>query len=1065
MNSTQLKRAYVSPLPFIENNQPPCNKKCKRIDTVHGHPIDSAPDHSQKKSPLTSRTIMPSKRSALAGLKMLLFEAFSALSCNRLKAAHVTVLKRHYGTVEPLLSQVLALLNSGEKIDLNRDDWTTILKERPQLLCRCPAELLDDDDLYAVACVASCGGADILRQLPDNRRQAIYTKACEKHPSFIKDMPPCDRTPTLCRMAFEDNWQLCAYLPEEDQTEAFYRSLCQQFPTVLCYMPEEKKTRELCLQACAAMGSLLGEVPLRHRDRDMYETACNQSATAFLYMSEQEQLLYPDICTQACQKEVPLLRNVSCHLHSEQLFEDVIKSNPLALQWVPKEHRSPKLCELACKKNGRALEWVPDTERNRFICEMALAADCDAIKAVAHLPDDLLTEGLMKSACEAMACSNRSIITDKRDSQLLVARAAGKPYASEIYRILVDDKNMLYLLPEIPEHERTLARCSAGLRNDSFKTEWIPNGHIGSELLFGHGKRVAGFDIQARALALMPGKEYESFLYLSALENSCKQIELLTWPALPTWLKSRLARFLATTGFSLPTGVLPGAESLHSTASPLTYSLDGLFLPELLAVCHTAHGYTPGNRAYGLHFQDFLKEQLQRHQTLPSPAAADLFRLKHGKDKLGNRTVKVREGEKVYHYKFQRQKESLATLLTEGLVHAFRAQQHSGPWSKLCSDLPADPCFFELDEPYWPTDIESWNDKPEMGQRPNGSRYINVYRYTATDDYSHYAHKADNGTAYPYRRPEEGLLKACYDMGIFAGMGLPLTSTLPAFHNDMEGRSWAFLHGVFHCDQHEQAGRLIAWNSSATEHPDIGVSGLRDVGDFEPFGHIDSLFGRDQNMRMKQPEAVGQRLALANTLGENLVTAILLRARLRQKSSDYYYRNEDEVDRTALFIRDAFHHLLAGMQALRCRPQSTDNSLACTVMGLTAEQYHDWSRDTARELLYWTAEQPDNEALKKAALTGQPLPDCYARDLIMTGRPSTLLYPQAPPLGEEFVYPDDFQDSSGHLNLGAANATFPLTTLLNGLTKMAGGVIQHRELLSAQPGPESMEWESVYPKV
>ena len=1062
MDHIQLARFHRPAAPQVS-----CNGACKSAfeptDTaasVHLGGISSLP---QPRPPLTSRTIVPFELPALARLKGDLFESFDALSQNRLNAGHLAVLKRHYGTIKPLLSQVVALLEKGVAVDLSREDWDTVLQNKPQLLSRVPAELLDSDDLYVAACAARYGQSEIVQQIPEHRRQAVYARVCEKSPSFIKHIPAHDRTPALCRKVFEKDWSQFIWLPEEDKTEAFYCSLCQQHPDALWMMDPKKRSREACLQACAVDGRVLKYVPQRHRGREIYETACKQRARAFRDMPEEEQCLYPDIVAAVCKKQGDLLEYVCPRLHSEQLFEDAINSDPQALQWVPEARRSAKLCELACKKSGLALEWVPEEQRNSHICKIALAADSDATKAVVYLPDDLLTEELMKWACQSISSVGFSTLEDGRNSRLLAERAVDKPYASDIFRILIDDKRLFFLLEDIPAHEYTLARCQRSCHHDSYDPEEIPERHICSELLFGDCKQIFGLQLHERALALMPEEEYESFLHLSAVEDSFKQVALLTWPQLPGRLKKRLASFLAATGTPLPTRVLPGAESLRSVESPLAYQLNAPYLPELLAVCHTEHGYTPTNRAYGLHFQNYLDEQLELCHTLPRPTGADAPRLNDAKDKLGNRTVKVREGEKVYHYKFQRQKESLASLLTEGFVHAYRVQQRSGPWSKLCSDLPSDPRFFELDEPFWPDDINSWKDQPEIGVRPDGSRYINVYRYTATDDYSHYAHKADEGTQHPYLRPEEGILKACYDMGVFAGMGLPLTSTLPAFHNTHEKRSWIFLHAAFQRVLHQQAGCLGAWNSTATEHPDIGVSGLRDVGDFEPFGRIDSLFDRDseRGMRGHQPVAAGQRLAFANTLGENLITAILLRARLRQNAPDYHYRNNKEVERTALFVRDACHHLLAGMQAQNGRPLTTDNSLACAVMGLTAEQYCDWSRDTAREILYWTAAQPDSETIKQAALTGQPLPDCYARDINSTGRPSALLYPQDFEPEKNVVYPDHFFNSEGQLNLGAHNAAFPLATLINGLTKMAAGVIRRPKLPTAQPEPESMEWASV----
>ena len=61
-------------------------------------------------------------------------------------------------------------------------------------------------------------------------------------------------------------------------------------------------------------------------------------------------------------------------------------------------------------------------------------------------------------------------------------------------------------------------------------------------------------------------------------------------------------------------------------------------------------------------------------------------------------------------------------------------------------------------------------------------------------------------------------------------------------------------------------------------------------------------------------------------------------------------------------------------------------------------------------------------------------------DLRNTGKLCTTLYPnQLLPATNQ--YPQDFHNSAGHLNLGANSNTFPLISLMQGLTTLAAGLL------------------------
>ncbi len=60
------------------------------------------------------------------------------------------------------------------------------------------------------------------------------------------------------------------------------------------------------------------------------------------------------------------------------------------------------------------------------------------------------------------------------------------------------------------------------------------------------------------------------------------------------------------------------------------------------------------------------------------------------------------------------------------------------------------------------------------------------------------------------------------------------------------------------------------WSSTATDRPDYGYDGLRDLRDIEFFGEIHSYFNSTNTKQYFYPEFVMQRLAFINVLCESI---------------------------------------------------------------------------------------------------------------------------------------------------------------------------------------------------
>ena len=770
---------------------------------------------------------------------------------------------------------------------------------------------------------------------------------------------------------------------------------------MLSHIGVKARTPALCRLVCQHNGEALAHVPatVLKDHPELYEIACTNNGMALQFIE-------------------PAARSLA-------LCQAAVTSCAKALTLVPETHRSAELYRLACRKSGAALQYIDSTERTDELCQLAINAERQSQLAFPYLAARMITQDL----CERV-CHDYIIYLEHIPAHL-------NPWP--LYRSAIA-KLGAHALWHIPRKHRTAALCAEALeRGVAAVTSEIPVEHWNLDL-FVLAIPSGRWDpaLLKWAKEVLPGHDYLFLLTLCAVQNGTVQLQMLTSPSLSSLTKVVLVSFLVTG----QTPFMPGRPycfgDLQSEQGSLCWARFNRGSYPLLTACYQHPTYEPPLNQAGRAVEEYIAEQLRTFRSCLQLPIMEQVDLGHAGEQVGGRTVKVDEADCVVYYKFQKEKEELTTLVREGLVHRYREQHPDSPMARLASDLPGDPLFFELDEQNWPADVDEWPDAPKKLSRPDGSRFINIYRYRASADYSRYAHQPDSDAIDPWQKPEAGILAACHDMGLFAAHGLPLTSMSPAFHDSDSGRSWLVLHSLLGYKPFGVLpGTFGAWNTVATEFCDLGYSGLRDVGDFEPFAAIDSLFDKEDVSQQAQPVAVGQKLAFVNTICENLLAAILVRSRLRQCSPDYHFENDKAVSETATFIHDVCRQFLRGMG-------EGVPDLLPTVLNVDNSTVQTWLDRSAREILYWTAAQPNYHSPETPAFAKDDRPwdhaDCYALHLRHTGRLSPKLYSHEQICAHKH-YPEDFHNVNMHLNLGANNTVFPLISLVKGFIQLGTGLL------------------------
>ena len=718
-----------------------------------------------------------------------------------------------------------------------------------------------------------------------------------------------------------------------------------------------------------------------------------------------------------CSATGALLQGKRFKPEGADFYERLLQEDPEAsIECIPETSRTAVHYLLACQNHGGDLELVPEPHRTPEVC---LAACRDYGDALQWVPERHLTPEVCRAACRSYGGA----------------------------------------LQWVPEWHRTKKLCQLACDacyiacqyaiEGSLTVEWFVDAlncrRFHSSLFLTHAKR------------LLPGADFQSLLERTFLCGYSTQMAMLTSKQVSSVQKEQVIGWMLNPG-SWPTPEPAKASDLCDMASPLTNSRENPELQHLqVAALKTGH-WTPPRYNAGKCLLGEIEQTLSKAAVVLPARGETLFQAKG--NTVGGRTLKIGQGEMATYYKFQREGESLRTLMQEGAVHTVR-ERHPLLFGPLRSKLPGDTCFFKLDLDLLPQGLPRFDDPPAIKQDESGHSYVHVYRYVASAEYSVYAHIADHSdVGNPYRKGEQGLVTACHDIGQFVAMGLVPSSTLPAFHNSERKRQWTALHALFSQEyQQLYPGTFGGWNSVATEKCDFGYGGFRDVGDFEPFCDIESFLNRADTEENLQAPELEQSFCLVNAVCENLLAANLIRARLRQIGSDYHYKNPQACQQTEAFIEQTLLSFLKGMYAERMQSDN-DSAFLRKRLELDKPAYERWLRRAAAEMLYWTAKQPDPEKPEQPPF-GEVSPlyshkDGYALHLNRTGRLDPDLYPDGEE-GNAPVYPDHFHNQSGQLNLGSHNAVFPLTTLMRGLVRLCTGMLtyDHRTMpLSPEPLPE-----------
>ncbi|USE38438.1 DUF4116 domain-containing protein [Endozoicomonas sp. SCSIO W0465] len=769
-------------------------------------------------------------------------------------------------------------------------------------------------------------------------------------------------------------------------------------------------------------------VPREARTDALFELACKKSPDALRFYPENKPI--SDHLLITAIKHFGVLEFCPDHKKTAELCEVAVRRNGSALKYVPDKFKTAALCQMAVDNDPKAIYLIPEA---MITFEMCLAASkggklpvkrldflteaqqieiyrtafaCGEASTFMRTPEHFITDDFLKSVCTSKEYRHTPL---NWTEHLNLQRFVGKDKALELYSLA------LSLSPEalkdVPESFRKGAILDIALSKDVSVLKYVPEENLSFDqiclkasvsklmmnpFLYSNKQDLRNQLIMENKLPYVPTDMQLAFLTCSSVkrEDKLRFIDSLDFPT-----------------YTFPNQVM--TAPLICQKSPLDFLHTNLFLIPLISTAHQVTGFTLPNAAVGESINRYIARHMPssfRLQDIPeglSPANASAIRT------VGGRTIQClkTDGQATY-FKFQRAGEPLETLAREGLLYQVIANT---PGLAFKSELPQYQAFMQLplsDELMFL--IGNFDDPVEIITR-DGQKYINIFSYTAPDAYHRYAHSPEAEGDCPRERPEQGILMACHDAGYMISMGLVPTSMLQCLHDTESGRGWVALHAAMNraCDRaHDSvySGTLGAWNTLATDKIDFGYCGMRDLGDYETFGDIQSCLRQKDTSDHCYPPKVSQRIALANSICEIILSAVLVRSRLRQGESGYHYKNPQALKETASFVESACNQFLSGLMPM----PDTRNQLQ-SLLGREEHEYQAWLNRVAQEVLYWTALQPGEPGFDQLAKGEYDPTDCYLNHIGNDKHLCETLYPVD---AYTLLVQRDFFNINNQLNLG-----------------------------------------------
>ena len=759
---------------------------------------------------------------------------------------------------------------------------------------------------------------------------------------------------------------------------------------------------------------------------------------------------FDDICLEALKRNGSLLKDIPENKTTELMIENAINSNnPPIIMEIPEQHRTEKKClhVLVNSDNPIILKGIPESFYHANTAFFDKAIEHESWSACA--PENLQTVERYEKNFAAFSGNishfPKDVLLKNHDWCLKSCSEYGS------------------LLGHIPHSLRDTGLCFAAVKNNPTAISHVPDRIMsswpnilslaaqGGELPSRWPNNKVDVSLCATAMTVNPGI---SCIIPQDIFPLLPQNLLLRYA--PEHLSDQNKQQLIKTcdTYFLPTRTITATcDDLLQAYPPVVHKNRGVLDALRSQLYNNRPFFLRNQETVGKSLSEYIENHYQyRNDQLTSGMLPVLNEALDKYEVYGGRTILLENKTSCSRIKFLRSNEPLEELLREEAVHLYIENSTSsvtaqkrlvpdlsdGLQSPICKKNKVESPSLPVKNEQLPSSLPLKSEIPVSNgvflipcdNMPealvkafksnlkkitiNNHDFFLGYQFSTRDkSYSRLAHRPDSEGR--FQKAEQGLLNACFDLGLWSSAGIIHTSTMMVYHSLRSNRRYLFLTPLFNSEC-RFPGSIFTLNNEALKETDWSWTGLKDLGDFESYPNITSyLDARDAKYQIP---GYGQRCSFLNAFCENMVAALLHYAQLHQDDVDYHYNSKAGLEKLSAFTESAISNFLHGLFGTKVELQT---------LFKTPDLYKSWLTIAVREFTYWTEKQ----SLDK---------DCMASH-IQEDKLAEGLYSEKLPAQLNLRYPDHFSSCDMEV-LGINQGEFAAVRLANGLFTIAGAIAE-----------------------
>jgi hypothetical protein len=197
------------------------------------------------------------------------------------------------------------------------------------------------------------------------RTSEFYINFIKKYECFFFLIPAKELTQEICDayIRYSETHNNCDRIPQKYRNTKFYIMVVQKDETKFDTIPKHKLTQEICdayVKCYPKIFNILNKIPQMYVNQDMIDTTvCDNNLRDIELLPEK--YMSTKICDFIINNnKYQYYKLLPAKFSNKDMYERIVKIDPLNLQYVPRHLQSLEMCCDAIKKDINATKYVKD---------------------------------------------------------------------------------------------------------------------------------------------------------------------------------------------------------------------------------------------------------------------------------------------------------------------------------------------------------------------------------------------------------------------------------------------------------------------------------------------------------------------------------------------------------------------------------------------------------------------------------------------------------------------------------------------------------------------------------